>query len=108
MSAKTITSFERDFGARMRKIRKAQRISQETLAKKLGISFQQVQKYENGTNRMSVGRAIAAAEALGTDLPTLLGLDMPLSSSPPAAVKGELKNALRSIRQACQAAGVAL
>ncbi|WP_371256664.1 helix-turn-helix domain-containing protein [Roseibium sp. TrichSKD4] len=40
-------------------------MSQETLADKLGTSFQQLQKYENGTNRISAGRLHAIASALG-------------------------------------------
>lgn len=106
MSPKSATNFERDFGARMRKLRKARRISQEMLGKRLGISFQQVQKYENGTNRVSVGRAVEIADVLGTDLPTLIGTHAdPLT---PAAIRGELKQAFRSIKTACEAAGVAL
>lgn len=32
------------------------KITQEELAKKLDITFQQIQKYENGSNRVSAGR----------------------------------------------------
>lgn len=41
-------------GARLRVQRKAKGMSQERLAKEVGISFQQIQKYENGSNRISV------------------------------------------------------
>jgi len=40
-------------GANIRSRRKDLRISQETLGQALNVSFQQVQKYENGTNRVS-------------------------------------------------------
>lgn len=40
-------------GARLKEVRKQQRLTQEDLAEKLGVSFQQVQKYENGKNRIS-------------------------------------------------------
>lgn len=51
-------------GARMRARRKQLRISQVTLAKALGVAFQQVQKYEAGDNRLSASRLYALAEAL--------------------------------------------
>ena len=38
-------------------------LSQSQLAKALGITFQQIQKYENGTNRVSAGRLYAAAQS---------------------------------------------
>jgi len=37
-------------GRRVRTARLAQRISQEKLAEAVGVSFQQIQKYENGVN----------------------------------------------------------
>jgi transcriptional regulator with XRE-family HTH domain len=43
-------------GARIREARIAGKISQDELGKALGVSFQQVQKYEKGVNRVSVGR----------------------------------------------------
>ena len=43
-------------GERLKEIRKMQKITQEALAGKIGVSFQQIQKYENGKNRISVGR----------------------------------------------------
>ena len=43
-------------GHRIRVRRKWLGISQSTLADHLGVSFQQVQKYENGINRISGGR----------------------------------------------------
>jgi transcriptional regulator with XRE-family HTH domain len=39
-------------------------MSQGTLAKALGVSFQQVQKYESGANRVSASRLSAMADAL--------------------------------------------
>ena len=40
-------------------------MSQPDLADKLGITFQQLQKYEAGTNRMTAGRLWDAGKALG-------------------------------------------
>jgi len=39
-------------------------ISQEALAEQCGVSFQQIQKYENGANRISFSRLVQIARAL--------------------------------------------
>ena len=39
-------------------------MNQETLAKELGLTFQQVQKYEGGANRVSASRLAEIAEVL--------------------------------------------
>lgn len=43
-------------GERVKLRRKMMEVSQEKLAEALGVTFQQVQKYEKGTNRISAGR----------------------------------------------------
>ena len=40
-------------GARVREMRTARGLSQEFVADRLGVTFQQVQKYEKGTNRIA-------------------------------------------------------
>jgi transcriptional regulator with XRE-family HTH domain len=52
-------------GSRMRMRRMALGMSQEKLATALGLTFQQVQKYEKGANRMSSSRLQQAADVLG-------------------------------------------
>ena len=47
---------DKHVGRRVRMRRKMLAMSQEKLGAALGLSFQQVQKYENGTNRMGAGR----------------------------------------------------
>lgn len=47
---------DRHVGSRIRMQRSALAMSQGKLAKGLGITFQQVQKYEKGTNRVSASR----------------------------------------------------
>ena len=44
-------------------------LSQEKLGKALGITFQQVQKYEKGVNRMGSSRLQQAADILGVTVP---------------------------------------
>lgn len=51
-------------GARLRMRRKLRGVSQDQLAKRLGITFQQVQKYERGSNRISASKLYAAAQVL--------------------------------------------
>jgi transcriptional regulator with XRE-family HTH domain len=51
-------------GSRLRVRRKQLRISQERLGKEVGVSFQQVQKYENGTNRIGAGRLAEISKVL--------------------------------------------
>ena len=52
-------------GAKIRMFRTNRGISQTALAEKIGVSFQQVQKYENGANRVGASRLSEIAAALG-------------------------------------------
>ncbi len=58
-----ITSAE--IGAAIRKRRKALGLSQEQLAEKVGVSYQQVQRYENGSSSLNVENVQRIARALG-------------------------------------------
>lgn len=60
-------------GARIRARRRMLNVSQEALADKLGLTFQQVQKYERGANRVSLSKAVAIAAALDTSVGALVG-----------------------------------
>jgi transcriptional regulator with XRE-family HTH domain len=57
---------DRHVGLRIRMRRKEMSISQERLAEALGITFQQVQKYERGANRVSASKLWEIASALKT------------------------------------------
>ena len=52
-------------GSRIRVRRQLINMSQERLGELLGITFQQVQKYEKGTNRISASRLFYTAKTLG-------------------------------------------
>lgn len=52
-------------GSKIRKLREEWGMSQSALAEKIGVSFQQVQKYEKGSTRVSVERLEMIAQALG-------------------------------------------
>lgn len=43
-------------GERLKELRKIKNLTQEDVAEKLGVSFQQIQKYENGKNRISFSK----------------------------------------------------
>jgi transcriptional regulator with XRE-family HTH domain len=58
-------------GNTIRKIRKMRNLSQTELAQKIDVSFQQVQKYENGANRISLSALLLIAMALDIPIPIL-------------------------------------
>ena len=64
---------DKRIGARVRAARVALGLSQSTIGEALNITYQQVQKYERGTNRLSVGTLQRIAEKLG--LPASVFLD---------------------------------
>lgn len=55
-------------GGQVRRRRLMAGITQEEVGKVLGVSFQQVQKYENGTNRISAGRLYVLANLLNVNV----------------------------------------
>ena len=55
-------------GGRLRQARLLAGASQEEVGNAIGVSFQAVQKYENGENRLSAGRLAAAAKFLGVPM----------------------------------------
>lgn len=60
-------------GARVRLRRKSLNLSQGALAARIGVTFQQVQKYERGANRVSGSMLVAVAQALDTSVGWLVG-----------------------------------
>src|SRR6266436_1973366 len=52
-------------GRRLRILRTTQKVSQTELASRIGVSYQQVQKYENGENAPTIFRMKGIAAALG-------------------------------------------
>src|SRR6202048_1057728 len=66
------TSIDIAVGRNVRIWRMAKGLSQAQLAQRLGITFQQVQKYEVGANRIGTGRLVKAAAILGIPIAALL------------------------------------
>lgn len=86
-------------GAAVRIRRRTIGMSQEALAEQCGVSFQQIQKYENGANRISFSRLVQIARALrcqvtdlmdvfdGTDKETSEDLDLLTRMRTPGALE---------------------
>ncbi|MGH6957704.1 MAG: helix-turn-helix domain-containing protein [Caulobacteraceae bacterium] len=69
-------------GARIRLRRRLQGVSQDALAEALGLTFQQVQKYERGANRVSASKLYEIAAALRAPVSYFFeGLDDPTSTN---------------------------
>ena len=66
-------SLDLAIGTRIRARRRQLGMNQSDLAERLGVSFQQVQKYERGANRVAASTLVAAAAALGTSVSWLVG-----------------------------------
>ncbi len=71
-------------GQRMRLRRTMLKMSQQALARKLGITFQQVQKYEKGGNRIGFSRMCDIADILGISLDYFReGMDTSIAKNSP-------------------------
>jgi transcriptional regulator with XRE-family HTH domain len=70
MSTRSPDPIDIQVGQRIRIERTARRISQEGLASRIGVTLQQVQKYEKGLNRVGAGRLTRIAMALGIPVST--------------------------------------
>ena len=80
VSPRTATAVDAYIGTQMRDRRTALGLTQEALGRKLGVSFQQVQKYESGTNRVSAARLFDICKALKTPLASMFERDPTVSS----------------------------
>jgi transcriptional regulator with XRE-family HTH domain len=74
-SPRSSNAIDEFIGARMRERRQALGISQTNLGKTLGVSFQQIQKYESGRNRVSAGRLFDICKALNVSLSSMFERD---------------------------------
>jgi transcriptional regulator with XRE-family HTH domain len=78
-------------GSLIRDMRKAAGMSQMRLAEKIGVSYQQVQKYEKGASQLNISRLLQIAEAFGVPAGTFL------SDSAKAAEVSQLKPPFSSL-----------
>jgi transcriptional regulator with XRE-family HTH domain len=91
-----IASIDSHIGARLRARRILRRVSQAELAKVADLSFQQIQKYENGTNRISASLLYRFSQFLDVEIAYFyeqLAPDAPLAVTPgsdaPSSVDGD-------------------
>ena len=70
-SSRGASSVDEYIGARMRERRLALNLSQAGLGEVLGVSFQQVQKYEAGKNRVSAARLFEICRILNLSLSSM-------------------------------------
>ncbi|MBY5411670.1 helix-turn-helix transcriptional regulator [Rhizobium leguminosarum] len=95
MNVKTANAIDSYVGARIRMRRQLLGMSQERLGEQIGVTFQQVQKYEKGINRIGASRLQRIAEVLQTSPSfffeqenseplTLQGLDLSANMDPVA------------------------
>ncbi len=91
-----------DVGRRIRAQRLVCRMSQTELANNLGVTFQQVQKYEKGVNRVGAGRLSRIADVLNVPVAFFFSGDMSPSVASDSASTGlsflETAGAVRLVR----------
>lgn len=78
-------SFDEQLGRRIHRRRRALGLTQAQLGAAVGSSFQQIQKYECGANRMSAAKAWEIAKAL--DMPIEALFDAPLETTVSTALR---------------------
>mgnify|MGYP006279700201 CR=1 FL=1 len=72
MMSVQVNEVDRAMGRTLRTFRKAAGLSQAELGRAAGISFQQIQKYETGHNRLSISRLFQLADTMRVDPVELL------------------------------------
>lgn len=72
--------FDKLIGERLRARRRFLKMSQQDLGNSIGITFQQIQKYENGTNKISASTLLGISQTLETSIEYFYGA--PKSSTP--------------------------
>jgi transcriptional regulator with XRE-family HTH domain len=81
-----------EVGRRIRELRRARGLSQTELATAAGVTFQQLQKYERGANRVSASKLVKVAAHLSVPASYLLGeqegpAPAPFGGLPPELVR---------------------
>lgn len=65
---KRITALLRVAGWKVKAIRKSQNLSQQELARRLGLTFQMIQKYENGESRIAASTIFVLSDVLDVSI----------------------------------------
>ena len=72
-----VSDYRKNIGQTIKRYRLAAHMSQMALAEKIGISYQQLQKYEKGINNISVYRLEQISEALKIPISSFLETEEP-------------------------------
>jgi transcriptional regulator with XRE-family HTH domain len=88
---KKTTEQDRIVGERIQALRKSKGLSQTALGSALGVTFQQVQKYERGMNRVGAGRLSEIARVLEVPVTTFFDSDEGDAGQEQAEVFGILR-----------------
>lgn len=91
-----------EIGQRLRLLRVERGLSQDWVAQHLGVSFQQVQKYERGVNRISAGRITQLAKLLKTTPNDLMAWDSKISVTPIDVETYKLARAFAALKKEFQ------
>ncbi len=83
MKARSKSAIDEYIGARIRERRVALNVSQERLARALGVSFQQIQNYEKGANGVSAVRLFDICRILNISLASMFPQDCPKDAAAP-------------------------
>ncbi len=95
MAKRSPDTIDARVGHRLRERRVVVGMSQEKLADRLGLTFQQVQKYEKGLNRVSASRLYQMAEILGVNVQYFYNhAESPSASSSTNAAPGDVSDAV--------------
>ena len=94
-------------GGRVRLRRMMMGLSQERLGEQLGLTFQQIQKYEKGANRIGASRLYDIAQVLGVSVQFFFE-DLPEDIEPSAVDEGEQESAPRLMTFVSSAEGLQL
>ena len=87
----------KEIGGKIKECRKRMGLSQEALAELIGLSFQQVQKYESGVNRLNTDKLQAIANALSVPAASFFE-DQPIEALPFSDQERQLIETFRSIK----------
>lgn len=77
-----VSEFYRTFGANLKAIRRARGLTQKDVSARLGISYQQIQKIELGTNRVSIEDLVILKEVYRVPYEAFFGKDADTPSLP--------------------------
>lgn len=108
-SARTPSLADRQLGQQIRRHRLLRKLTQASVAAQVGISYQQLRKYEDGSSRITVGRLCSLAEALKVPVTQFLidadpSACQPLSASRPSSQQADLLRHVTAMKPSLQQA----